>query len=237
MNDETLTFYYYKDGLTRAEREQVASLLATDEAVARRYQALSQQLDRLGAAVTASPPADMVERWHENLNRAVRSEAATSRKPVLHSGSFFWGAAITAALAIGIGIGVFISVDDSSQTIAPSFVAASNPNSGAFVRGLQVHLRESERGLTTISMSDSANRTLLIANIVEQNRLYEKIAQQNGSQSLARVLRAFDLVLIKLAADDITPQEAKNLQAKLLFELNVVLTKLARDPSDESLSI
>ena len=37
MNDETLTFYYYKDGLSRAEREQVASLLATDQAVARRY--------------------------------------------------------------------------------------------------------------------------------------------------------------------------------------------------------
>ena len=74
-------------------------------------------------------------------------------------------------------------------------------------------------------------------NIIAQNRLYEKVAEQNDSQSLARVLRAFELVLVQLAADDITPQEAKDLQAKLLFELNVVLTKLARDPSDEPLSI
>ena len=47
MNDETLTFYYYKDGLSREEREQVANLLATDQAVARRYQDICQQLERL----------------------------------------------------------------------------------------------------------------------------------------------------------------------------------------------
>ena len=38
MNDETLTFYYYNDGLTRAERQEVTNLIATDPDVAERYQ-------------------------------------------------------------------------------------------------------------------------------------------------------------------------------------------------------
>ena len=106
-----------------------------------------------------------------------------------------------------------------------------------FVRGLQVHLRESEQGLSATPFSATADRTLLITDIIEQNRRYEKVAQQNDSHGLARVLRAFDLVLVQLAAEDITPEEAEALQAKLLFELNVVLTKLSRDTSDEALSI
>jgi hypothetical protein len=42
---------------------------------------------------------------------------------------------------------------------------------------------------------------------------------------------------MQLAADDVTPEDAEALRAKLLFELNVVLTKLAHDTSDESQSI
>ena len=74
-------------------------------------------------------------------------------------------------------------------------------------------------------------------NIIEQNRLLERAAEQNDSESLARVLRAFELVLMQLAADDVTPEDAEALRAKLLFELNVVLTKLAHDTSDEPQSI
>lgn len=237
MNDDTLTLYYYNDGLTREERQQIANLLATDQNIAKRYQALCQQLDRLSEPAITAPPSDMVERWHDSLNRAVRAEAVVAKKPVLHTWSFIWGAAITAALAIGIGIGVFISGDSPSLPATSDHLVASNPNSNAFVRGLQVHLRESEQGLSATPLSATADRTLLIMNIIEQNRRYEKVAEQNDSQSLARVLRAFDLVLVQLAAEDITPEEAEELQAKLLFELNVMLTKLSRDTSDESLSI
>jgi len=179
----------------------------------------------------------MVERWHDSLNRAVRAEVAVAKKPVLHTWSFIWGAAISAALAVGIGIGVLLSDNDSPQYVVPNVLTANNSNSGAFVRGLQIHLRESQQNLSATPVGATADRSSLIMNIIEQNRLYEKVAQNNDSQSLARVLRAFELVLLQLAADDITPQEAEELQAKLLFELNVVLTKLSRDTSDESLSI
>jgi len=169
------------------------------------------------------------------LNRAVRAENIESRKPAVHSWSFLLGVAVTAALAIGIGIGVLISNDDTTMPVSDSVVMADT--SGAFVRGLQVHLRESEQGLSTTPFNAGSDRTTMIMNIIDQNRRYEKVAEQNDSQNLARVLRAFELVLVQLAADDIAPQEAEALQAKLLFELNVVLTKLAREPSDEPLTI
>lgn len=237
MNDETLTLYYYNDGLTPRERQQVASSLATDQDVAKRYEKLCQQLDLLKEPAPNVPPSDMVERWHESLSRAVRTEVAVTKKPVLHTWSFIWGAAITAALAIGIGIGVFISGESSVQPALPDVFVANGTNSNAFVRGLRVHLRESEQELSAMPLDATPDRTILIRNIIEQNRLYERVAQQNDSQSLARVLRAFELVLLQLAAEDITPQEAEELQAKLQFELNIVLTKLSRDSSDEQLTI
>lgn len=237
MNDETLTLYYYNDGLTREERQEVANRLAADPGTAARYQTICRQLDQLSAPSVTAAPSDMVERWHESINRAVRSEYVVHRKPVLHTWSFIWGAAVTAALAIGIGIGVYISGSDVSEAVLPDEFAANNPNSGAFVRGLRVHLRESEQSLSKTPFDATADRTMLIMNIIEQNRLFEKVAQQNDSPSLARVLRSFELVLVRLAADDITSQEAEELQAKLLFELNVILTKLDRESSDESRTI
>jgi hypothetical protein len=176
----------------------------------------------------------MVERWHESIDRAVRSESVVSGKPILHTWSFIWGAAVTAALAIGIGIGFYISGGNVSEAVLPDVIVAANPNSSAFVRGLRVHLRESEQGLSETPFDATADRTMLLMRIIEQNRLFEKVAQRNDSPALARVLRSFELVLVRLAADDITQEEAEELQAKLLFELNVILTKLDRESSDES---
>jgi DNA-binding FadR family transcriptional regulator len=77
---------------------------------------------------------------------------------------------------------------------------------------------------------------MLILQIIEQNRLFERAAEQNNSQSLARVLRAFEPILLRLAADDIAPEDAEALRAQLAFELNVMLTKLSRDTSKETQS-
>ena len=210
-------------------------MLATDAEIAQRYQSISRRLDQFAEPGIVTPPSDMVERWHDSLDRTIRAEALEARKPGVHSWSFLLGVAVTAALALGVGIGVLITSDDTTIPVNTGLVTASTSN--AFVRSLKVHLRESEQSLSTTPLIATADRTALIMNIIKQNRLYEKVAEQNESQSLARVLRAFELVLVQLADNDITPQEAGELQAKLLFELNVVLTKLAREPSDESLSI
>ena len=240
MNDDTLILYYYNDGLSNRERQDVANAIANDPDVAARYEALSRELGGFADPVTPRAPADMVERWHDSLNRAAGLEQQRERKPAVHSWSFFLGVAVTAALAIGIGIGVILDDNAPDMIVMPGEVttAANSQRQGgstAFIRGLQVHLRESEQGLVT--MPQSSDRTALIMDMIAQNRMFELAAEQNDSADIARVLRAFDLVLVELASEDIDDEEAEALRAKLIFELNVVLTKLSRASSDEQQSI
>jgi len=241
MNDDTLTLYYYNDGLTNAERQAVANALAIDPALAERYQSLCRELEQVVDPEMPAPPSDMVRRWHESLDRAIGLETRAKPVPAVHSWSFLLGAAVTAALAIGVGIGMFLT-DEEPATPMIEELTADNPisersGSSAFIRGLQVHLRESEQGLTSLDAGAGSDRSLLIMNIIEQNRLFERAAEQNDSENLARVLRAFQLVLMQLAAEDISDEAAEALRAKLLFELNVMLTKLAINPSDEPTTI
>ena len=70
--------------------------------------------------------------------------------------------------------------------------------------------------------------------IINQNRLFERAAEQNDADDLARVLRAFEPVLVRLAEEDLSDADAEALRAKLAFELNVMLTKLSRDASNET---
>ena len=75
---------------------------------------------------------------------------------------------------------------------------------------------------------------MLLTHMIQQNRMFERAAVENGSQDLARVLRAFEPILVRLAAEDISPQDAEALQAQLAFELNVVLTKYRRNASEDA---
>lgn len=77
-------------------------------------------------------------------------------------------------------------------------------------------------------------RSLLIADIVEQNRAFEHAAERNNAQDVARVLRAFEPILLRLASDDIAPDDAESLRRQLSFELNVMLTKLSSRTSKAS---
>ena len=228
MNDNTLTLYYYDDGLSNQDRQAVAHALATDPDLAARYAALCRELAGFRDPATPAPPPDMVRRWHDRLDRA--ADLQGRGKPAVHSWSFLLGAAVTAALALGVGIGLFLASE--SPEVRPVVEAASRDSSGssAFIRGLRVHLRDSEQGLATFHETD--DRAALILDIIEQNKRFERAAEQNDAQNLARVLRAFELVLVELAAEDISDEDAEALRAKLLFELNVMLTKLSREASD-----
>lgn len=106
--------------------------------------------------------------------------------------------------------------------------------SGAFARGMQVHLRDTQQNIAALSGNSREDRTLLVMRIIQQNRLFESAAEQNDAAGLARVLRAFEPILLRLAADDIAPEDADALRRKLAFELNVMLTKLERDTSKET---
>lgn len=195
--------------------------------------------DKLIAAHRADvfeAPAHLKQQWRNAIDDAAAMERGRQKSPdaAWHPGSFFWGMAISAALALGVAIGFFITEDDNVSVI-PTVVSTQNqPNviPAAFTRGLQQHFRTSQQRLKSLDIDDDS--TLLVLRLIEQNRLFETAADQNNAPQLARVLRAFEPILLRLAATDIAPEDAEALRAQLSFELNVMLTKLAKQSSDET---
>lgn len=241
MNDDTLLLYYYDDGLSVAERREVERALAADPSLAARYRALACDLARLPDARTVPPSADMVQRWHDSIARAAGQGAGEKPGHRFHSWSFLLGAVAAAALAVGMGLGIFLAADRPAApppalavTDGGTAAAGASP---AFARELRLYLRQSERSLAMLSAEGNGERAALLMGLIEQNRLYARAARQSDAEDVARVLRAFELVLVELAAGDIAPAEAEALRAKLRFELNVMLTKLSRGSSDEPQSI
>jgi len=186
-----------------------------------------------------------VQQWHNAIDEAAAIERGRSEQPRerWHPTSFFWGMAVSAAVAFGIAIGVFVS-DDTSDIPPPYVPPGAVPV--AFTRGLQHHFRTSQQQLANLDGEEDA--AMLVLRLVEQNRLFETAAEKNNAPQLARVLRAFEPILLRLAATDIAPEDAEALRAQLdiapedaealraqlSFELNVMLTKLAKESSDET---
>ncbi len=203
---------------------------------------MNDDLQKLVAAHAADihpAPTHIVQQWHDTIDEAAALERGREKKPEQHwhPTSFFWGVAVSAALAIGVGIGFFVSDGNNSLPVQESPLVAgitARPDviPAAFTRGLQVHLRDSRQQLS--SLDHSTDSILLVLRIIEQNRFFETVAEQNDAPGLARVLRAFEPILLQLAASDIAPENAEALRAQLAFELNVMLTKLADTSSDET---
>ena len=239
MSDDDLILYYYQDGLTDAERLRIRSALERDATLRERYEQLRAELARFDNPRAATAPADMVARWHEGIDRVARLEwqARSSAPRAFHFPSFAWGSAVAAALVLGLGF--YLARDRVATPIPDSRMADSGASVAssplvAFERGLQVHLQEASHEIGGIPAGGDAERVALIMRMVQENRMFETAAEHNGAQDLARVLRAFEPILMRLAADDISPAEARALQAQLTFELNVMLTKLGRDVSEET---
>lgn len=197
-----------------------------------------KDLDEIIAAQRAevhAAPEHLKQQWHAAISEAAALEKGREENPKAgwHPGSFFWGMAVSAAVALAVGIAVFNQED--APIYAP--VVASVADTGdvvpaAFTRGLQVHFRNSQNQLANFSQDEDT--ALLVLRLIEQNRLFESAAEQNNAPQLARVLRAFEPILLQLAATDIAPEDAEELRAQLSFQLNVMLTKLAKSSSDET---
>lgn len=200
---------------------------------------MNDDVDKVVAAHRADThkaPQHLVQQWHSAIDEAAAIERGRKTAPQngWSPGSFFWGMAVSAALAIGVAIGFFAN-DNNTATDHPQ-VATTQPQTdvvpAAFTRGLTVHLRDSKNQLA--KLETESDPTMLILRLIEQNRLFETAADQNSAPKLARVLRAFEPILLRLAADDLAPADAEALRAQLAFELNVMLTKLATESSDET---
>jgi len=228
MKDDTLVLYYYNDGLSDRERKAVESAIHSDPDVAAQYDQLCRQLNELAEPETVSVPSHTVERWHDTIDHAARQShvrETRSSQRLFNPFSFAWGAAIAAALVIGISL---------TMTRVDPGIEAPTSTSAAFTRGVQVHFRDTYGQLATLPIESAADRNALITQIIGQNRFLERVAEQNNSQDLARVLRAFEPILTRLAAEDTAPEDAEALRAKLAFELNVMLTKMSRDTSNDT---
>jgi hypothetical protein len=177
-------------------------------------------------------PSHMTQRWHDSIDLAAQHESRAQKKSTrsFNFMSFFWGAAVSTALAVGIGIGVFVS--EGPESIEPNEYVVQD-RAGEFGRVMQVHLRDTQDDIASMPIETVEDRTLLVLQIIQQNRLFEKAAERNDADGLARVLRAFEPILLKLAASDIAPEDAAALREQLAFELKVMLTKLERDTSKE----
>ena len=177
------------------------------------------------------PPAHLKQQWHAAIDEAAALERGRQQEPRHRwsPGLGFLGVAVTAALALGVGIGVFLN-EKPAEVVAPTVAQASSGE--AFSRGLQYHLRDARTQL--VSLDGESDTTMLALEIVAQNRMYVRAAERNNAPSVARVLRAFEPILLELAADDVAPEDAEALREQLAFELNVMLTKLARDASDKT---
>jgi hypothetical protein len=191
-----------------------------------------KEFDALDLNREIAAPSHMKQRWHDSIDLAAQRESRAQKKSTrsFNFMSFFWGTAVTTALALGIGIGVFLS--GGPESIEPNEYVVRD-RAGDFGRVMQVHLRDTQDDIASMPIGTVEDRTLLVLRIIQQNRLFEKAAERNDADGLARVLRAFEPILLKLAASDIAPEDAAALREQLAFELKVMLTKLERDTSKD----
>jgi anti-sigma-K factor RskA len=244
MNDDRLTLYYYKDGLTADERQEITEALAADAQLAARYRQLTGDLAGLGPAAEPGPvPDGLHARLHATIDRASLAEVQRQGAQTPASGnarnhwwSFLLGSAVTAALVSAVFIGLRSPGEQPQEFIPVIADSTADYSRDAFQRSVQVYFRDSQNNIDGLASAEDAERTTMIMNLVAQNRMFEKLAVQNESPQLARVLRAFEPILLRLAAADITAEDSELLRAQLAFELNVMLTKLTREASEQQQS-
>lgn len=240
MNDDTLVLYYYDDGLTEDERRKVEAALEHDVDLAARYRQLESQLGTLVEVPAGALPGDLRRRLHAALDRAADGARDPRMAPRLwpaHWLPFLLGAGLTAAVALAIGLGLR-ATDTPAPVGVPVAVTDPVPREDAtvFARAIEVYFRDSRLEVEGLPDQGNGERTAMIMDLVMQNRVFARLATQNDAPELARVLRAFEPILTRLAAEDISAEESEALRAKLAFELNVMLTRLTREASEYTTS-
>ena len=242
ISEETLTLYYYNDGLDVAQRREVAAALDSDRVLAARFAALTTDLDALYKPGDIRAPEYLKHQWHDLVAREAQLERQKAGSPPRPFPWLGLGAAFTAVLALGVAIGVWMPRD--TPTAGPQIVAQEHPpvarvgtasaaaSRAAFERGLQVYLQESQGELASLGAHSSDEQNSLILNIIMQNRLFEQAAEKQQNPEIARLMRAVEPILLRLAAGATTPEDAAALRRQLTFELNAMLTKLQQPASN-----
>jgi hypothetical protein len=202
---------------------------------------MDEDVEKVVAAHKAdihSPQAHIVQQWHNAIDTVAALERGREQQTrVRRHSAILWGTAAATAVFIGVSIGVMLSGSGEQNTSLPDStgvrgLASSYAVSDTFSRSLQFHLRDSHQQL--VGFNADSDTTLLVLRLIEKNRLFETAADRGNAPHLARLLRAFESVLLELTADDISPTDAESLRAQLAFELRVLLTKMSTNSSYET---
>lgn len=254
ISEETLTFYYYGDGLSATRHADVERELLVDPALANRYAKLCSELEQLSIGDDAPISDLLVHRLHKSIDLSMDLETTSANSLSAGAETLKPGgthsltnrfAALAATLILGLGIGVYFFESAPGQisgNLPVNGLVSNNVGldrsaddaSSPFLRGLQTHLRKTRFELDRSELQenvDSPDRYQALLAVAGQNRMYEKAAELNQAAGLARVLRAFEPTLMRLAKEDLTEEQERALIAKFAFELDVMLTKLSRVPS------
>ena len=237
IDEDTLLLYYYNDGLDADERAAVQTALDSDSLLAARYARLSADLDGIAPADEAAAPEHLKHQWHAAIDSAAKLESQKSA-PARQTRPFMpWLGATAAALVIGIAIGIGVNPDPDPVPDGLVDTMIPEASNAKFRRGLQVHLQDAKLDLEKSSELDADQQAILLMQIVMQNRAFERAAEANGAPDVARLMRAFEPILLRLAAEDVAPEDAESLRDQLAFELKAMLTKYQQSTSEDATSI
>ncbi len=234
INDEELLLYYYRDGLSEKRMAEIKMALERDPKLADRLLTLSHQLDQLEVSAELKAPAHAMHRWHTSLDRLVSMEQDKPSRFAWLMQPFQFGAALASAAVLVLTLGVLIGLNLPDKQTTPDavttpFVSSTN----SFVSGLRVFLQETEMQLASLNDENPTQRQALITEIISRNRMYQMAAENSSDPGLARVLRAFELVLMSIANEQSSASEIEAARMQLAFELTVMQTKLARATSKQ----
>ncbi len=233
-DQETLVLYYYNDGLSPDERRRVADRLNHDSVMRREYEQLCSSLDDIGSLDALHDGAGRRERLLGTIDQLARDNDRPIH-PAANSGGWLLGLALAATLVVGIAIG--LRLDRSAEDPGTSVAATTSSDSEPLARRVTNHLRSSQQSLLDITSRSDPERLLLVRDIVTRNRSFAEKARAQGDDQLARLLRAFEPLLLELAAGGASADDEALLRTQLLFELNVVLTKYGHETSNEAEAI
>ncbi len=238
ISDNDLLLYYYRDGLDDVERERIATALSEQPELAARLHRLVARLDAASITPDVPVPEHVQQRWQAALDKAaagsaVASEKSRRREHPKFRWSFVAAAAAGVLLIVSLTLNLQSSLDGIVDSGSPAkIVSTTTDGASAYQRGLRVHLASTEVQLSNLDNASGEERARLIQTIIAQNRLYAIAAERADEPQLARVLRAFNPVLERLAVD--RSDETSDEVAQLTFEMNVMQARLAAARSNKS---
>ena len=226
MNDETLVQLYYRDGLDADELARLEAAVEADASLRARFATLRAELDGIARIAPEPAPARARAAWHAALEQAARAPrpAARTAPP-----AFGWPAGLAAAVLVGIAVGITVGVqiDEAPPPGAPR-VAAVDERRPLVERGLAQHLRAGRVELARFGDSPEPGRDEVLRGLLEQNRLQQRVAEAAEAEDLVRLLRAFELALLRLDRDG---GDTARLLARLDSEFQTTLQRLDRAPA------